>query len=632
MGVNFMKKIIGILLSLFLFFPLGVEASDVDYTIKNYYIDASILEDGNLEVTELIVLKGSFNGYIRDIVYQNNKLGNSGYENNRIYNASDIQMVDVSAKKENNVSFDTLYDTDFISLTKGKANNLGYLESNITSGKRYKMYFKSNNDTIAFKLKYIVKDALVLHKDVAELYWTFIGSDYEDDIKDLQIKVNLPQKDTSSHFRVWAHGEMAGEIYPYDDEYVLATVKRLEAYNPVDIRLTFSPTLLNSSLVSKKTNENALEGIIEVEQKRADEQNQKRAELKRLFYVFLGFSILHFLALIIAWIYVYIKFDKEYKSEFKNEYNRDFIDDYNVEVVDYLMNKNITPNAMSAAIMNLIYKKTIAVEEIPLEKKKKEYTFILKKEENINETEKYLVDFLFKKVGSDGKFTTKDLKNYAKGTKTCEKFSTSYMTWKNKVIKDGKAQNFFEKNAKPIIISVLFLVMSFILAILIGIFSVVLPLIFLNVFLSILFLIYTCCFFKRTKKGNEDYAKWMAFKKFLNDFGTFDTKELPEIVLWERYMVYATVFGLAEKVSKCMNVKIKELETQGIYMGGYTPTFSDWYVFHSIHNSITSSVQSNITAVTAARANSASSSGSGFGGGFSGGGGFGGGGGGGHGF
>lgn len=627
-----MKKLIVVIFSLFLFLPLGVKASDVDYAIRNYYINANILEDGNLEVTELIVLKGDFNGYIRDIVYQNNKLGNSGYENNRIYNASDIQIVDVSAKKVSNVSFATINDTDFTSLTKGKASNHGYLENNIPNGKSYKMYFKSSDDKVAFKLKYLVKDVAILHKDIAELYWTFIGNDYEDDIRDLQIKVNLPQKDISDSFRVWAHGEMSGEIYRYDNEYVHAIVKKLEAYTPIDIRLTFATNLLNSNLVSKKTNENALEGILEVEQKIADEENQKRIKTKRLYNGFKTASILHLIFLILAWIYVYIKFDKEYQSEFKNEYNRDFIDDYNVEVVDYLMNKNITPNAMSASIMNLIYKKVIEVEEIPSEKKKKEYTFTLKNEENINETEKYLVDFLFKKVGSEGKFTTIDLKNYAKETKTCEKFSTSYTTWKNKVVKDGKAQNFFEKNAKPQTISALFLVMSFILAILIGVFSVVLPTIFLNVFISICFLIYTCCFFKRTKKGNEDYAKWMAFKKFLQDFGTFDTKELPEIALWERYMVYATVFGLAEKVSKCMNVKIKELETQGIYMGGYYPTFSDWYVFNSIHHSITSSVQSNITAVTAARANSASSSGSGFGGGFSGGGGFGGGGGGGHGF
>ena len=77
--------------------------------------------------------------------------------------------------------------------------------------------------------------------------------------------------------------------------------------------------------------------------------------------------------------------------------------------------------------------------------------------------------------------------------------------------------------------------------------------------ISIVFLIYTFLIKKRTKKGQEDYVRWKAFKHFLEDFGRFDIKELPEIALWERYLVYATVFGLADKVEKAMNVKISEL-------------------------------------------------------------------------
>lgn len=628
-----MKKTILILLSLLFFIPLIVQADTVDYDIKHYYINANILENGDVEVTELLVLKGSFNGYVRDIVYKNSNLKDNGYANNQIYNATGIEIENVAAKKVNSVSFDTIKDNDFQDLTKGQANNYGYLESKITNGLTYKMYFKSNSETVAFKITYKIKDAIVLHQDVAELYWTFIGYDYEDNIRDLQIRVNLPRKDESSNFRVWAHGDMAGEIHSYDNSYLLATINKLDAHNAVDIRTTFAKSLVDKNTVKKVINDEALDGIIAVETERAEEQNAKRKQSKILYYGFLGASIVYLIALIIAWIYVYFKFDKEYKSEFQNEYNREFIDDYNVEVVDYLMNKKITSNAMSASIMNLIYKKVISVEEIPSNKKKKEYKFTLnEKTENINETEKYLIEFLFKRVGKENSFTSKELKAYASGTKTCEKFLANYNSWQKDVIKDGKKQNFFEKNGTSQIISILFLIVGFLLCILPGVLNIEIVLPVINIFIAVFFLIYTCLFFKRTKKGNEDYAKWKAFKKFLNDFGTFDTKELPEIALWERYIVYATVFGLAEKVSKVMNVKIKELETSGVYMGGYYPTFTDWYVFNSIHNAVTSSIQANSTAITRERANSSASSGSGFGGGFSSGGGFGGGGGGGHGF
>ena len=152
----------------------------------------------------------------------------------------------------------------------------------------------------------------------------------------------------------------------------------------------------------------------------------------------------------------------------------------------------------------------------------------------------------------------------------------------------------------------------------------------LTIVFGIIFLIYVVGFTKKTRKGIEHYARWKAFKNFLKDFGNFSVKELPEIILWERYLVYATIFGLADKVEKTMNVKINEIE--GINIDAYTLNYITNY---HIANLITSSMHSAITTsqTTINRINASTSSGSnGFGGGFSGGGGFGGGGGGGRGF
>lgn len=626
-----MKKIGYIIVALLLFFPSIIHASDIDYDITHYYVNANVLPDGDMEVTEVIVLDGTFNGYIRDIKYANSALNESNFKNNAIYNATDMELVSVEAKYIKNIDFAIVNAKDFTPLTADQAANGGFLERKLSYGKSYKMYYKANNQEVAFRITYRVKDVVVAHQDVAEVYWTFIGDEYPDRIRDLQIRVNLPTEDTSTNFRIWAHGDLAGEIQKYDNQYVLATVKTLDPNSSVDIRTTFDLSVVNGEQIAKQSNEEALEKIIEVETERAEIANQERKKMKIKYAIVFILVIVWFLALILCWIYIYHKYDKEYKKTFVSKYYREFIDDYNVEVIDYLFHKSITPNAMSASIMNLIYKKNIKVEEIPTEKKKKEYAFSLLNEDGINDAEKYLLDFLFTKVGENGKFTTSELKTYAKGTKTCEKFSTSYTTWKNKVIQDGKEQNFYEVQVKPKIFGVLFFLASIFITILSGVLAVVNPLVFVENFLGIVFMIYTFAFNKRTHKGNEHYAKWNAFKNFLNDFGTFDIKELPEIKLWERYMVYATIFGLADKISKTMNVKIKELEESGMYIETF-PSFTDWYIYSTINNSITNSIHENVTAVTAARANSSSSSGSGFGGGFSSGGGFGGGGGGGHGF
>ncbi len=620
-----MKKIVYSLIALCLLIPSIVIASDVDYDITDYYINANILDNGDLEVEELIVLDGTFNGYIRDIVYKNDALNDDSYSNNKIYNASGIELSKIEAKKVKDVSFATFNDSDFKTLKSGVAANNGFIKTAIINGNSYKMYFRSDDEKVAFKLSYIIKDVVVLHNDIAELYWTFIGEEYDDVIRNLNIRVNLPRVDESDNFRVWAHGDLNGNINKYDS-YLEANIDRLNSYSSVDIRSTFAKNLVNSDNISKKSGNDAFLEILKVEQERADIANKKRQAQKNKKIIMMVVAILYYIFLIIIWIYTYIKYDKEYPNTLNTDYYRDFIDDYNVEVVDYLFNKNITPNALSAAIMNLVYKKNITLEEIASDKKKKEYLFTLKNTNNLNDTEKYLVSFLFETVGSDNKFSTSDLKSYAKSSKTCEKFSSKYSSWKSKVIKDGKEQNFFEKKGTATCIGALTLAFAVLIVVISISFDVDNIFIYASLIAGIIFFIYTTTFTKRTIKGNDHFCKWKAFKKFLIDFGDFKVKELPEISLWDKYMVYATVFGIADKVSKAMNVKINEMQTEGIYVN--TPTFMDFYIFNSLSNSISSTVNANRTAIT----NMNSSSGSGFGGGFSSGGGFGGGGGGGHGF
>ena len=121
----------------------------------------------------------------------------------------------------------------------------------------------------------------------------------------------------------------------------------------------------------------------------------------------------------------------------------------------------------------------------------------------------------------------------------------------------------------------------------------------------------------------------MGLKNFMKDFGRMHEKELPEIILWEKYLVYASIFGLAKKLAKDMEIRVQEMQNIDT---------TDIIRFNMINSMLKTSsvVASTIGEVkrTADRAYSAAhssnSSGGGFGGGFSSGGGsFGGGGGGG---
>lgn len=619
-----MKKLLVFIVS---FMLMPIISLAVNYDITHYYINADVLENGDMEVSELIVLKGSFNGYERDILY-----GSSNF----MASASGLDDIEVYGKYVDDVSMDSFLDSYDLFERVSNANNGDkgkYIVSFLPNGYRLRMHYATTRGQTAFLIKYTLKNVVVLHDEFAEVYWNFIGSDFEDKIHDLKIKVNLPDFDESDYFRIWAHGEMSGEVR-FDNTYtssLLAEAKIVSERTPTDVRLTFSKDLIDEDRIKKKSDV-SLDSIIADETKLADEQNELRAMVKFKYYLVVGALVLFYAYTIIMALYIYFKYDKERKAKFNMEYNREFIDDYNVEVVDYLMTKKVSDKALSASILNLIYKKNITCEK--LEEGKNSYKFTLKNRDNLNKTENALVDFLFNKVGSYDVFTTAQLKKYASGTKTCQTFMNTYNAWKNMVIKDGEEQEFFEKYKGYVGLAFV----SVGLGILICFFSLMNNIdIFLSKiswFVGVCFCVYTALLTKKTKKGIEHYAKWMAFKRFLRDFGNFSAKELPEIILWERYLVYAAVFGLADQVEKVMKVKIKEINVDDstYYTYGFHDYLFDLHISNCINSVVSSAINSSQATINRINAESMSSSGSGFGGGFSSGGGFGGGGGGGRGF
>ena len=630
-------KIKYIILSLIiLLVPTFVKASDVDYEITNYYIDSYILENGDLEIKELIVLNGSFNGYIRELATSNSVLSSSNkidFEHDAIYNASGIYDMKIGAKKIKNVSFDT-FNEEFEALETSdysSSNSKKTVVTKYNNYDEYKMYYRSNNESVAFLLDYKLDKAIVLHNDVAELYWQFIGNDFTDQINDLKIRIHLPNNDKSDSFRVWAHGDLTGEIEKEDSKTVYAYVKYLYPNSPVDIRINFDKNLITDTSKVKKSNEEALDSILKVEKERALEANRIRKRQQKIAAIANYTGIFLIVFQIVNIIYIYFKHDKEYKSDFNNDYYREFFDDFNVEVGDYILKRTITPNAMSASIMNLIYKKNIKAEKIEVEEGKKEnYEFTLLNKDNLSDTETKLVNFLFEKVGNNNKFTTEELKKYAKSTKTYSDFNNTYTSWKNSVINDGKKLKIFETSIPNKIFNVLFCLLVMFIGIIFSTnIGLSIPYVIATI-LSIIVVIYSLQVLKRTKYGNEQYLRLKASKKFLLDFGAFDIKELPEISLWERYMVYATLFGIASKVSKTMNVKIQEISNYESVQT-FNTSYYDFELCNIINSSISSAVSmASHTAMEVAASSMSSSSGSG--GGFSSGGGFGGGGGGGHGF
>lgn len=649
-----MQKLNRFILTLLLFLtPIFVYASgvDPDYKVVDAYIGANIDITGSLHIKEAIIIKGSLNGYRREIEYKNDKLkeweeGKIDFANSSFYNARGVSLSKVSAEKidKEDIGWDLL-SKSYEKFEEQQSAKLGDMSSytleKTNTGVNIKTYNMNESGYMVFFYEYYIDQAAVLHNDIGELYFTFFKLD-TDDVEKVNIQVTAPGVSTKDTFRFWAHGALNGEIKAISEKKdelgnylyggVLATLENYKAGDSVEVRMTFDKRLLGSfEHILNNSKVDALDEIIKVETERSDAANKKRTFIKVVYYTMTTVGFAYLIGLVVLWILMYFRYDKEHKGSFDIDYYRDFIEEYDVEVVEYLMKKEITPNAMNASIMNLIYKHNIDIEENPDDKKN--ITLVYKNSDNVNDSEKILLELLFDLIGESGRVSLKEIDKYSKKYTTAEKFMKKYNSWHLSAMDNAKKENFYENHTTARALATLYFVLGFIIFGLLLMFNIEnYLLIILIPLLAVAFLIYVWTFKKWTVRGRDHYLKWSAFKKFLLDFGSFSDKEIPEIKLWDKYLVYATVLGVAKEVEKAMKVRLSTMDDTSDAMVTNTFYGRDFYIYNTLNNSISNIHTNCANVINKEVANSSMSSGSGFGGGFSGGGGFAGGGGGGGGF
>ena len=122
-----------------------------------------------------------------------------------------------------------------------------------------------------------------------------------------------------------------------------------------------------------------------------------------------------------------------------------------------------------------------------------------------------------------------------------------------------------------------------------------------------------------TKAGQQQARNLVGFKKFLRDFTLIGERETPEVTLWQEYMVYGALYGIAEKVaSQLKDINPKFLEQ----VNGYdNDTLGDVILrTRMLSNAITRSNASYAASQAARRGGMGGGTSFGGGGGFSGGG------------
>ena len=497
----------------------------------------------------------------------------------------------------------------------------------------------NSSDTKKYKISYTVKDVIEKYSDYAQLYWQFIGEEFEIDAKRIKGTISLPiNANNKSEIKVWGHTEdLNGEIYVIDLNKIEFEVKGFNSGRYVEIRTLFPSDMITASL--KEENKAILDEVIQEETIWANEANARRENKE-----FINKIILTILNIVFALVSVKLVFDigkkvrniKQLKKFKPNEniiYYRD-IPRENATPAEavYMYNKIMTDlpstyigRIFSATLLELSLKKVIEF-EVTKEKNNKDIINIKLLNKNIlleSEDEKAIFEFLKQAFKEKESITIKELKKFI------EKSSSKVISLQDKInkgVKLGLSKNkLIDDEAKKEYQNKQIAQIGYIIAIIITIIIGCMFIQGINIYLLIgaivlltiqfiLSTIYVCKINVFTQEGVNESEKWKGLKKYMQEFSMLDKREIPEIIIWEKFLVYATAFGIADKVLKQLRIIYPNIENS-IDINTYT------YMYLMLNTDFSKSFSNSINTSML----SAYSSATGSGGGFSGGGGFGGG-------
>ncbi len=421
----------------------------------------------------------------------------------------------------------------------------------------YKIYDQSSNERKSFLLEYQLKNVVTLYNDTAELYWKFFDQSNTSPISHLKIEIELPKGEVSAEeLKVFGHGPLNGTVSIQEDKKILYEANSLSSGEMVEVRILFPTRLISSS--HKIINENKFAEKMQEElgwAKKADLEKSRG----RIFNI-LGILLIPLIILfnIFFAIRLYFKYDKELKPEVEMDYYRELPQDITPAVLSKLMSiQGVGTKDIMATLIDLVRKKYLKIEEIQ-DGKKKDYKFILIESDtsNLKEHESYLIHWLLSSIGDETSVTLKEIEDYAKSSRNQRSFVDDYNNWAKKVGQEFKKYNYFGESKEGLKTAVKVIFMEFgaiFLLLVLGIlfrvqWFIFIPLLFVAGFTGFGVITYSALIRKKTQAGVNEYTKWSAFKRFLLHFSNMKDYEIPSIVVWEHYLVYAISLGVAEKV------------------------------------------------------------------------------------
>lgn len=570
-----MKKIfkfISIAILLFIF-PLVVKANSISKIDMDIYVD----ESGTAHVTETwsANLNQGTEGYKPYYNLGNAKISNFKVsENGKSYTYNDYWNT--------NDSFDE----------KAYKNGINYISDGLELCWGISSYGYHN-----YVLTYDIEGFVASLDDADMIYWTLIPYELSSKPNDVHIKIHTNNY-LSDSVPVWGYGNYGGTAYVYDGYIEMNSEGTLESNEYMTILVKFDKGTFNTS--------NILNEDFDYYHDMAEEGATKYKEKKTSkFEVFLIIFFNIFLQVFVWGIIIFaiIKAAKQAANKVGTKsfnfgpqgkvlpknipnyrdipFNKDIFRTFWI-AEGYKLNRKKT-DFLGAILLKWLREQKITIKKVEagIIKKKEETAIDLTKEVTFNEILEQDLYNMMKEASKDGILESKEFEKW------CNNNYSKILSWFDKVI---------DKETDKLIIEGKIIVTE-------------------KKSLMMYKKEYTV-----DPSMKEEAIKLKGLKNFLEEFSRMDDKEAIEVNMWEYYLIYAQILGIADKVAK----QFKKLYPEIIDNPELGYTYNDIMFIHTISYS---GIRSATTSQQ--RAQGYSSGGGGFSSGGGGGGSFGGGGGGG---
>ena len=624
-----------VVISIFYLIPKIALSNQI--SVKKFKAIIDIDSNGDMNVSETWVVKWP-EGYtvsFRDIGYGKYNKKNPLRQDTKNIASIDTSNISVEVFDKNNVK---LSQDKYRVGYNGGIDERGLVIECVSGDKDCEQIFiqvyGGMQSQMTFKYNYKIEGAITKYMDTAELNWNLLQY-FESGIDEAYVEINLPTT-SKSDIKAWGHGLGNGEV-KLEDSKVILNIGKIKVNEFLEFRVLFPKDIVNVDNINE-LNFALYNEIINYENELAIETNRRIMISSIIFYgTFVIFAISIF-----AIFYIYKKYDKEHKPIFKGTYYRELPRDYSPAEMSYLYYfKNINNEDVTATLLDLIRRKYLELDNVVgANINSKDPDFIIRKvNNNLNDLlshEKHIIEWFIDDIGNCSEVSLSEIENYCKKDyQKAKSFQDNATTFVRLAKLAGSKHDFFETVQRSNVYGfVLFPFIYFVISLFTQkIFSInnTFALV-VSIILSIILLIYIASIKKRSINGNEDFAKWKAFKNFLLDFGSMQDYPIQGVVVWEHYLVYATSLKIADKVMEQLEVKLPNIDKlEGYDQATFTSFGYRYYGFHlgytlgRINTSVATARNNSIQTITSHNATKISSGG---GGGFSGGSSFGGGGGG----